>query len=96
VSRRLEIRRKATVTATKTRKRSAAAAGRRRSGGGGLGFGFGASGRRIFGGDPAVAGRGRRGGGGPEGSGRRSVPASGSAYQEMAGSRGGWVLHCCS
>jgi hypothetical protein len=62
VSCRLEIRRKATVTATKTRKRRAAAAGRR-SGGGGLGFGFGAPGRRISGGDPAVAAWGRRGGG---------------------------------
>jgi hypothetical protein len=51
-----------TVTATKTRKRWAAATGRRRSGGGGLGFGFEVPGRRISGGDPAVAARGCRGG----------------------------------
>jgi hypothetical protein len=88
--------------ATKTRKRRVAVAGRRRSGGGGLGFGFGAPGRRISLGDPAVAARGRRGGGdleeepGRRGSGQRSGPAGGSAYQEAAASWGGWVLHCCS
>jgi hypothetical protein len=79
------------VTATKTRKRRAAMAWDSSSGRRGGGY---LEGIRRWGELEIL--RRSRGGGGPEGSGRRSGPAGGSAYQEAAARWGSWVLHCCS